>query len=71
MLVVHGARDSLIPISHSMALARELTEQNILFQQQIYAEEGNILEGVREHYLNTVTAFLETCFKKDQYEELQ
>ena len=26
---------------------------------------------MKEHYLNTVTAFLETCFKEDQDEEVQ
>ena len=52
---------------------------------QIYAGEGNTLEvrdllrdflyislslqGVTEHYLNTVTAFLENCFHNDRYAE--
>lgn len=69
LLLVHGAKDSIVPISQSMALARELTMQNLLFRQQIYAGEGNTLEGVTEHYLNTVTAFLENCFHNDRYAE--
>lgn len=50
MLVVHGARDSLVPISHSMALARVRTILNSLLKVNKYGKIGALVSQISENH---------------------
>ena len=41
LLVVHGTADSVVALRQSMTLARDLTDHNIIFQQQVRRGAGN------------------------------
>lgn len=47
-----------------MVLAKALTNNGVLFKQQIYPDEGHALGGVKRHLYRSMTLFLEECFKK-------
>ena len=38
LLAVHGTADSVVALRQSMTLARDLTDHNIIFQQQVRGE---------------------------------
>lgn len=59
---VHGTSD--VHLQQSMLLARALTNNGVLFKQQIYPDEGHQLGGVKRHLFRSMTQFLEECFKK-------
>ena len=41
LLAVHGTADSVVALRQSMTLARDLTDNNIIFQQQVRWGGGN------------------------------
>lgn len=47
-----------------MLLAKALTNNGVMFKQQIYPDEGHQLGGVKRHLYRSMTQFLEECFKK-------
>lgn len=63
-LLVHGTADDNVHIQHSMLLAKALTSRGVLFKQQIYADEGHNLSGVKRHLYRSMTSFFEDCFKR-------
>ena len=50
MLVVHGARDSVIPISHSFSLARVRNNLNSLLGVNKYGKIGALVSQISENH---------------------
>lgn len=63
-LQVHGTADDNVHLQQSMLLAKALTNNGVLFKQQIYPDEGHQLGGVKRHLYRSMTLFLDECFKK-------
>lgn len=63
-LLVHGTADDNVHLQQSMLLAKALTNNGVLFKQQVYPDEGHQLGGVKRHLYRSMTLFFEDCFKK-------
>lgn len=63
-LLVHGTADDNVHFQQSLLLAKALTSRGVLFKQQIYADEGHSLSGVKRHLYRSMTSFFEDCFKR-------
>lgn len=63
-LLIHGTADDNIHFQQSMLLAKALTSRGVLFKQQVYADEGHNLSGVKRHLYRSMTSFFEDCFKR-------
>ena len=62
LMLIHGTQDDNVHIEHTMTLARLLVENDIIFRQQIYPDEGHGLDGVTKHLYQTMEAFLDDKF---------
>ena len=62
LMLIHGTKDDNVHIEHTMALARILVQNDIIFRQQIYPDEGHGLDGVTKHLYQTMEAFLDDKF---------
>ncbi|KAG7188926.1 hypothetical protein KM043_008527 [Ampulex compressa] len=62
--LVHGTADDNVQFQQSMALARRLAKNGILFQQQVYPDMSHTLAGVKGHLYLSMAQFLEDCFQK-------
>ncbi|KAL2733680.1 inactive dipeptidyl peptidase 10-like isoform X1 [Vespula squamosa] len=62
--LVHGTADDNVQFQQSMALARHLAKEGILFRQQVYPDVSHTLTGVKGHLYLSMAQFLEDCFQK-------
>ncbi|KAI4494363.1 hypothetical protein M0802_009046 [Mischocyttarus mexicanus] len=62
--LVHGTADDNVQFQQSMALARHLAKEAILFRQQVYPDVSHTLTGVKKHLYLSMAQFLEDCFQK-------
>nr|XP_018915973.1 PREDICTED: dipeptidyl aminopeptidase-like protein 6 isoform X1 [Bemisia tabaci]XP_018915974.1 PREDICTED: dipeptidyl aminopeptidase-like protein 6 isoform X1 [Bemisia tabaci]XP_018915975.1 PREDICTED: dipeptidyl aminopeptidase-like protein 6 isoform X1 [Bemisia tabaci] len=69
LLIIHGSADQSVSYEQSMLLSRALTNEDILFDQMTYPDEGNSLSGVQLHMLRSMEAFLDECFGPMNLEE--
>lgn len=61
-LLIHGTADDNVHFQQTMTLSKALSNQGVLFKQQIYPDEGHSLSGVKRHLFRTITLFFEDCF---------
>ncbi|XP_011501631.1 PREDICTED: venom dipeptidyl peptidase 4 [Ceratosolen solmsi marchali] len=61
-MLVHGTGDDNVHFQQSMAMAKELTEADILFDQVSYADEPHSLYRVTKHLYHTMDNFWTECF---------
>lgn len=61
---MHGTADNNVHFQQTMKLAKALTNRGILFKQQVYADEGHNLNGVKRHLYRSMTSFFDDCFKR-------
>ena len=62
LLLVHGTNDDNVHISHTWALSAALAENDVIFRQQIYPDQGHALTGVQRHLYQTLEAFMDDTF---------
>ena len=67
--MVHGMTDKKVLLENTMMLSKRMVEENILFEQQLYASVGHNLQPVRKHHLKGVQRFYQDCWA-DKVEEL-
>ncbi|TDG39336.1 hypothetical protein AWZ03_014242 [Drosophila navojoa] len=63
--LIHGLADSTAPYVHGVQLAKSLTEANILYRYQTYADEGHELNGVLEHVYSSMEHYFAECLSLD------
>ena len=62
LLLVHGTHDDNVHVQHTWALSAALAENDVIFRQQIYPDEGHALTGVQRHLYQTMEAFIDQIF---------
>lgn len=62
-LLVHGTLDDNVHFQQSMALAKTLEKNDILFKEVSYPDEDHGLAGVRPHLYHTLGKFFDDCFE--------
>lgn len=65
LYILHGLADISTPYQHGVSLARALTEANVLFRYQSYADEGHDLLGVLEHAYRSMEDHFQECLSLD------
>ncbi|XP_070069464.1 dipeptidyl peptidase 4 isoform X3 [Drosophila takahashii] len=63
--LIHGLADTTSPFVHGVQLAKSLTNANILFRYQTYADEGHELNGVLEHVYSSMEQYFAECLSLD------
>ncbi|SPP81613.1 prolyl endopeptidase FAP isoform X2 [Drosophila guanche] len=63
--LIHGLADSTAPYVHGVQLAKSLTDANILYRYQTYADEGHDLNGVLEHVYSSMEHYFAECLSLD------
>uniref|UniRef100_A0A1A9V2A1 Peptidase S9 prolyl oligopeptidase catalytic domain-containing protein n=1 Tax=Glossina austeni TaxID=7395 RepID=A0A1A9V2A1_GLOAU len=63
--LIHGLADSTAPYIHGVQLAKSLTDANILYRYQTYADEGHELVGVLEHVYSSMEHYFADCLSLD------
>ncbi|XP_030383907.1 inactive dipeptidyl peptidase 10 [Scaptodrosophila lebanonensis] len=63
--LIHGLADSTAPYIHGVQLAKSLTDANILYRYQTYADEGHDLNGVLEHVYSSMEYYFSECLSLD------
>ncbi|XP_014089401.1 dipeptidyl peptidase 4 [Bactrocera oleae] len=63
--LIHGLADSTAPYIHGIQLAKSLTDANILYRYQTYADEGHELSGVLEHVYLSMEHYFADCLSLD------
>ncbi|XP_076313110.1 prolyl endopeptidase FAP-like isoform X2 [Tachypleus tridentatus] len=61
-LLVHGTSDDNVHIQQSMMLMKAFSENNVIFQTQVYPDENHPLPHVKLHLYQTMEIFLDRCF---------
>lgn len=61
-LLIHGTLDDNVHFQQSMALAKTLERNDILFKEVSYPDEDHGLGGVRPHLYHTLGKFFDECF---------
>nr|XP_003707763.1 PREDICTED: venom dipeptidyl peptidase 4 isoform X1 [Megachile rotundata] len=60
-LLIHGTGDDNVHYQQSMALAKALEQNDILFEQQSYPDQAHDLGSVTPHLYHTINRFLSKC----------
>ncbi|XP_023299933.1 prolyl endopeptidase FAP isoform X2 [Lucilia cuprina] len=63
--LIHGLADSTAPYIHGVQLAKSLTDANVLYRYQTYADEGHELNGVLEHVYSSMEHYFSECLSLD------
>ncbi|XP_070134528.1 dipeptidyl peptidase 4 isoform X2 [Drosophila bipectinata] len=63
--LIHGLADSSAPYVHGVKLAKSLTDANILYRYQAYADESHDLSGVLEHVYSSMEHYFAECLSLD------
>ncbi|KAL0119761.1 hypothetical protein PUN28_007890 [Cardiocondyla obscurior] len=64
-MLIHGTGDDNVHYQQSMALAKSLEHDDILFQQITYTDEAHDLRHVLPHLYHTMDKFWGECFEWD------
>ncbi|XP_005178045.2 prolyl endopeptidase FAP [Musca domestica] len=63
--LIHGLADSTAPYIHGVQLAKSLTDANVLYRYQTYADEDHELDGVLEHVYSSMEHYFSECLSLD------
>ncbi|XP_040078194.1 inactive dipeptidyl peptidase 10 isoform X3 [Ixodes scapularis] len=61
--LVHGTADDNVHFQHSMMLAKELTNNGIMYRTQVYPDQKHSLGQVTLHLYQAMEEFLDECFE--------
>ncbi|XP_077283186.1 inactive dipeptidyl peptidase 10 [Arctopsyche grandis] len=62
LLMATGTGDMTAPAQHSLALARALIHQGVIFRHQVYPDEDHEFSGSLYHLYKNIESFFDDCF---------